>query len=116
MRMVEELSLLPRSIGGDTGLAPWETLMCKANSTSSTSMAMACMPNSCLNAKLQHTKQSKKIHVKFHANVTLPIPWPKNPLINNQAVTSILVTEGNDNYYFLSFSAFSTLFWLERKP
>ena len=31
MRMVEELSLLPRSIGGDTGLAPWETLMCKAD-------------------------------------------------------------------------------------
>ena len=89
MRMVKELSLLPRSIGGDIGLAPWEMLMCKANSTSSTSMAMACMPNSCLNAKLQHTKQSKKIHVKFHANVTLPIPWPKNPLINNQAVTSI---------------------------
>lgn len=55
-RIAEEPSLLPRLIGGDTGMAPWETMRWKADSASSTSMAMAHTPSPCLNAKLQHAE------------------------------------------------------------
>ena len=32
------------------------------------------------------------------------------------SITRRVVTKRNDNFYLLSFSAFSNLFWLERKP
>ncbi len=42
---------LSRWKGEDTGLAPWDTLMWKADSASSTSIAMARTPRPCLDAK-----------------------------------------------------------------
>ena len=32
------------------------------------------------------------------------------------SITHQVGTERNDNFYFLSFSAFSNLFWVEKKP